>query len=197
MTDIFISYARPDRLIATRLAKDLRDKGYSVWWDSELLGIDDFRDVTLQKLRMAKACVVIWSPHSVKSRFVRDEADFALHYGKLIATRVSELPNIDIPFGFRGQHTDLVTERQKIYDAYEKLNNGRSSQPADFVATKEVHEGRKVERKVSIFFVFVIYLMFLNASFVAAYAVLGQNSAAVILGLAIFYVFHVVFSARY
>jgi TIR domain-containing protein len=59
VADIFISYARPDRPAAERLAKLLIAKGYSVWWDTELLGSDDFRDVIHEELRAAKACIVI------------------------------------------------------------------------------------------------------------------------------------------
>jgi TIR domain len=59
VADIFISYARPDRAIAEALATNLMARGYSVWWDAELLGSDDFYEVILEALRNAKAAIVI------------------------------------------------------------------------------------------------------------------------------------------
>ena len=73
MADIFISYARRDRGIAKQLASSLTVRGYQVWWDTELVGSDDFRDVIFDELTLAKAVIVIWSENSVSSKFVRDE----------------------------------------------------------------------------------------------------------------------------
>jgi hypothetical protein len=33
MSDIFISYARPDQTLAQSLAEDLKGRGFKVWWD--------------------------------------------------------------------------------------------------------------------------------------------------------------------
>src|SRR5262245_43855273 len=111
MADIFISYAREDRGLAQGLAKDLEDRDYSVWWDAQLVGSDDFNDVILDALANAGAAVVIWTKNSVKSLFVRDEARYALHYKKLVAVKVPDLAVLDIPFGFQGQHTDDIVNR--------------------------------------------------------------------------------------
>jgi hypothetical protein len=50
-------------------------------------------------LSNARAAIVIWTKASVGSeiRYVRDEAGFALHKDKLVATKVSELDVCDIP----------------------------------------------------------------------------------------------------
>ena len=121
MSDIFISYARADRALAEGLARDLQARGYRVWWDAELVGSDDFYEVILEALRQAKAAVVIWTKASAKSRFVRDEARFALHFEKLVAVKGPDLDHIDIPFGFQGQLTDDVGNREQIVRAVEKL----------------------------------------------------------------------------
>ena len=121
MSDIFISYARADRALAEGLARDLQARGYRVWWDAELVGSDDFYEVILEALRQAKAAVVIWTKTSAKSRFVRDEARFALHFEKLVAVKEAGLDTLDIPFGFQGQHTDDVANREQIVRAVEKL----------------------------------------------------------------------------
>jgi hypothetical protein len=121
MSDIFISYAREDRAVAEALASDLKARGYRVWWDAELVGSDDYYDVILQALHDAKAAIVIWTQAAVKSRFLRDEAHFALHLGKLVATKEARLDTLQIPFGFQSQHTDDVADRAQIFKALEKL----------------------------------------------------------------------------
>jgi hypothetical protein len=121
MSDVFISYAREDRQLAQALASDLAARGFAVWWDAALLGSDDYQDVILEALGKAKAAIVIWTKHSAKSRFVRDEARFALHLEKLVAVKTAELDVFSIPFGFQGQHTENVTDREQIVRAITKL----------------------------------------------------------------------------
>jgi hypothetical protein len=121
MSDLFISYAREDRALAQSLAQDFESRGYSVWWDAELVGSDDFQDVILAALARARAAVVIWSKSSVKSAFVRDEARYALHYKKLVAVKSSDLDILDLPFGFQGQHTGDLHDREQIVRAVTKL----------------------------------------------------------------------------
>lgn len=121
MSDIFISYARQDRPLAQSLARDLESKGFKVWWDAELVGSDDFQDVILAALSKARAAVVLWTAASVKSNFVRDEARFALHHKKLVAVKDAGIDILDIPFGFQGQHTDEIANRDQILRAIEKL----------------------------------------------------------------------------
>lgn len=121
MSDVFISYAREDRQLAQALASDLAARGFAVWWDAALLGSDDYQDVILEALGKAKAAIVIWTKHSAKSRFVRDEARFALHLEKLVAVKTAELDVFAIPFGFQGQHTENVTDREQIVRAITKL----------------------------------------------------------------------------
>ena len=87
MSDVFISYSRADQAQAKDLARYLNSLGYKVWWDTELLGSDDFNDVIYAALSKAKAAIVIWSKTAVRSHFVRDEARFALQNDKLIATK--------------------------------------------------------------------------------------------------------------
>jgi hypothetical protein len=121
MSDIFISYARPDQPLAQSLADDLKTRGFKVWWDTELLGSDDFYEVIYTALSNAKAAIVIWTKNSCHSRFVRDEARFALQKEKLVATKAPDCSFDDIPFGFQGQHTEDVTQRDKIILAVERL----------------------------------------------------------------------------
>lgn len=152
MSDIFISYAREDRARAQKLASDLTGRGYSVWWDAELVGTDDYYEVILQALHDAKAAIVIWSPASCKSRFVRDEARFALHLDKLVATKTTDLDAIHIPFGFQSQHADDVADTAQILKALEKQGvkpSGTAASAAPAGAWSDIAASSRVDEIVA------------------------------------------------
>ena len=77
MTDIFLSYNREDAATARRFADGFAAEGLSVWWDTALRSGEAYDEVTEAALRGAKAVVVLWSPRSVVSRWVRAEATLA------------------------------------------------------------------------------------------------------------------------
>jgi hypothetical protein len=62
----------------------LIDEGFSVWWDGSLHSGETFDEVIEQKLRDSKAVIVLWSPRSVSSRWVRAEATQADRRHKLM-----------------------------------------------------------------------------------------------------------------
>ncbi len=75
MADIFISYAREDREWVEKLANQLVAEGFTVWWDWDLLVGKRYRETIETELQTAKAAIVVWSQHSIRSDFVRDEAE--------------------------------------------------------------------------------------------------------------------------
>ena len=77
ISEIFISYSREDRAVAHLYADALEARGFSVWWDAALHSGEAFDEVIETALRAAKAVVVLWSPRSVTSRWVRAEATLA------------------------------------------------------------------------------------------------------------------------
>jgi adenylate cyclase len=84
MSDVFISYARSTAKEAKAVADALRDLGYGVWRDDELPAHRAYSDVIEERLRLAKAVVVVWSAEAAKSQWVRAEAEAARESGKLI-----------------------------------------------------------------------------------------------------------------
>ena len=91
--DVFISYARPSEEEAHRIAEHAARKGFSVWRDDELPAHRAYSDVIEERLKSAKAVVVLWSAESAKSHWVRAEADSAREAGTLVqATLDSALP---------------------------------------------------------------------------------------------------------
>ena len=75
--DIFLSYNREDQAVARRFAEAFESEGFRVWWDTTLRAGEAYDEVTETALRTAKAVVVLWSPRSVVSRWVRAEATLA------------------------------------------------------------------------------------------------------------------------
>ena len=84
LEDIFISYNREDQAVARIYADAFKREGLSVWWDTALRSGDAYDEVTEAALRNAKAVVVLWSPRSVISRWVRAEATVADRNGTLL-----------------------------------------------------------------------------------------------------------------
>jgi adenylate cyclase len=97
MADVFVSYARTDEAMAERVADALRADGYEVWRDDQLPAHRAYADVIEERLKAAKAVVVLWCAEAAKSQWVRAEADAARAWGTLVqATSDSSIP--PLPF---------------------------------------------------------------------------------------------------
>ncbi len=101
-TDIFLSYARQDRATARAFAECLSEEGFKVWWDASLHSGETFDEVIEKHLRDAQAVVVLWSPRSVASRWVRAEATLADRRNKLVPAIIEPC---DRPIVFELTHT--------------------------------------------------------------------------------------------
>lgn len=106
-TDIFISYAREDREIVRRLANALAQKGWSVWWDTDIHHGQNYRSSIKKALEQAGCVIVVWSQYSVDSDWVLDEAGYG--YRKNILVPVTIGKGIDPPLGFGGIQTADLT----------------------------------------------------------------------------------------
>lgn len=105
MPDVFVSYNREDLPIAQRVVDGLVHEGISVWLDMELKAGENYDEITEERLRGAKAVVVLWSSRSVKSRWVRAEATIGQRKSTLVPAMIEEC---DRPVMFElVQTTDL------------------------------------------------------------------------------------------
>ncbi len=77
MPDVFISYNHGDKPAARWFAEAFAAEGFDVWWDATIKAGEAYDQITEDALRAAKAVVVLWSPTSVTSRWVRSEATLA------------------------------------------------------------------------------------------------------------------------
>lgn len=97
MADVFLSYAREDTARAEQVAKGLQAAGLEVFWDTEIPPGTTWADYIEQKLSVCKALIVMWSEHSTKSQWVREEARMGRDKGVLIPVMIDASQP---PFGF-------------------------------------------------------------------------------------------------
>jgi hypothetical protein len=116
---IFISYSRVDREFAQKLVQDLKNNGYTVWFDLESIPHGANWDNEVQRgLEDSDTMLVLLSPTSSASQNVADEWHFFLSKNKrLIPLMIA--PN-EVPFRLsRRQRVDFV---KKPYEqAFEEL----------------------------------------------------------------------------
>ena len=105
--DIFISYCRQGRPSARLFAEGFAEEGFSVWWDAVMHSGETFDEVIERNLRAAKAVVVLWSPRSVASRWVRAEATQADRANKLVPVIIEPCER---PIIFELTHTSDLPE---------------------------------------------------------------------------------------
>jgi TIR domain len=98
MADVFLSYASEDRERAHMIADALTARGWTVWWDRQILPGETFESVIERELASADCVLVLWSQHSVQSHWTKAEADEALNRGVLVPALIDE---VRIPIAFR------------------------------------------------------------------------------------------------
>jgi adenylate cyclase len=102
MADIFVSYARTDKSRVAPIVAAIEAQGWSVWWDPEIAAGQQFDDQIEAELGKARCVLVIWTPTSVVSRWVRGEAREAADRGILVPVRFDEAR---LPMDVRALHT--------------------------------------------------------------------------------------------
>jgi adenylate cyclase len=102
MADVFVSYARADKARVAPLVAAIEARGWSVWWDPEISPGREFDDEIDTELQAAKAVLVVWTPTSVVSRWVRGEARDAAERGILVPVRFDQAR---LPIDVRAIHT--------------------------------------------------------------------------------------------
>lgn len=105
MADVFISYKREERARCERIAEKLKALKLDVWFDARLTAGDSFNAEIEREVRRAKVVLVLWSPGSVASRWVRNEADIGRERGVLAAV---QLAPCTMPIEFRDIHYDAI-----------------------------------------------------------------------------------------
>src|SRR6185312_14262563 len=102
MADVFVSYARSDKQRVAPLVAAIEARGWSVWWDPEIAPGQEFDDRIEAEIDAARAVLVVWTPTSVASRWVRGEAREAAERGILVPVRFEQAR---LPLDVRAIHT--------------------------------------------------------------------------------------------
>ncbi len=102
MADVFISYARGDKARVAPLVAAFEAQGWSVWWDPQIDPGQEFDRLIAAELKAAAAVVVVWTPDSVTSRWVRGEARDGADRGILVPVRFA---CASLPIDARALHT--------------------------------------------------------------------------------------------
>jgi sulfur transfer protein SufE len=124
MSDVFISYSKKDHEKAKILENVIEHRGWSAFYDREIEGGQEWDEVIETELMEAGVVVVLWSQHSVSSKWVRAEA--AASEDKVVPVLLEEA---DIPLRFRlVQAIDLTdwdggTEHEGIEALFRSIEN--------------------------------------------------------------------------
>src|SRR6187200_871996 len=102
MADVFVSYARSDKPRVAPLVAAIQAKGWSVWWDPAIDPGQEFDRQIAAELKATSAVLVVWTPNSVESRWVRGEAREGAERGILVPIRFERA---DLPIDVRALHT--------------------------------------------------------------------------------------------
>jgi TolB-like protein/tetratricopeptide (TPR) repeat protein len=102
MADVFVSYARIDKARVAPLVAAIEAQGWSVWWDPEIDTGQEFDRLIAAELKAAAAVLVVWTPDSVTSRWVRGEAREGADRGILVPVRFE---GANLPIDARALHT--------------------------------------------------------------------------------------------
>src|SRR5688500_1363014 len=82
---VFVSYSHKDSSFIKILKQKLKDSGFDVWIDQELLRPgQDWRDEIDNAIRASFAVLAVMTPQAYKSQYVTYEWAFALGIGKEI-----------------------------------------------------------------------------------------------------------------
>jgi hypothetical protein len=120
MGRIFISYAKADPAPTLQLARRVEMLGHDVWFDSQLVAGENYRDVIDRQIDSANLVIVVWTEASIKSKWVIAEAEHADRLGKLMTVSVSGLQAHLIPKPFNILHTILLDDDVALREALRK-----------------------------------------------------------------------------
>ena len=119
MADIFISYSGEDKTNVKLIAQLLEQQGWSVWWDRQIPIGKQFDTVIEEELQKSCCVIVVWTHRSVKSEWVKNEANEAGQLGKLVPVL---LEDVQIPLAYKRTEAAILTDWQGEEDHPELLN---------------------------------------------------------------------------
>jgi len=143
MADVFVSYARSDKPRVAPLVAAIQAKGWSVWWDPAIDPGQEFDRQIAAELKATAAVLVVWTPVSVESRWVRGEAREGADRGVLVPVRFD---GASLPIDVRALHTtdldgwDGDPQSPQCQEVLRALSSILARQPVDQTSPAKVPE---------------------------------------------------------
>ena len=153
MSGVFLSYSRADREVAGAIIRGLRSVGVTVWWDEDMHSIDWNKELERQIVELATV-VVLWTPNSIKSDNVKDEARLGLEHTKLINVIIG-IPKPPYPFdrvnglpleGWHEHEPNKVWTRL-VQSVEEKVVATGGARKGEFTAALARHEENLTQKR--------------------------------------------------
>src|ERR1700683_3243503 len=102
MAAVFFCVSRSDKARVAPIVAAIEAQGWSVWWDPAITPGQEFDRQIAAELKVAAAVLVVWTPNSVTSRWVRGEAREGADRGTLVPVRFD---GAELPIDVRALHT--------------------------------------------------------------------------------------------
>ena len=148
MPDIFISYAHEDQERVRPIVQEL-EKRWSVFWDKKIPPGNTWEDSIGKALEESPCVLVVWSHFSVKSDWVKEEADVAKKRDTFVPLF---LDKVEPPMGFRRIHAADLSEWQNnnAHQGFQLLIGAIESKISP--ATLPVTDSRRVSKQDTVSF---------------------------------------------
>jgi hypothetical protein len=141
---VFISYSRKDKRYVRKLDYGLRKRGFQTWIDDELIDFGaEWWETTEQAIRDCAALIVVMTPRSKQSDWVKKEIHLALDEGKPIFPLL--LHGQKFPILGDLHYTDVSGILSKLPDDdfYERLEQAITVQSEEDGEVEEPESGEK------------------------------------------------------
>jgi formylglycine-generating enzyme required for sulfatase activity len=119
MSHVFISYSKKDREYALSLAEELERRGFAAWIDERIDYGDDWELTIFDEIDKCAAFLVVMTPESYRSRWVRRECQHAEEQNKQpfpVLLKGDKFPRYNLT-----QYADVRGGKLPSDDFYERL----------------------------------------------------------------------------
>lgn len=168
MTNLFISYRRTDSALAVRLCDFLTARGFKPWLDtSELSSTSEFRLQVKAALDNADFVLVLWTPASVSSHWVRAEAAYGMRRGRTVSIKID---NARVPSEFASstfasvrfeKAKDPAREMQKIANAIDQADSAAFGNVDGRLG--RINWPRVMDFGLTLVLLFIVWTLFMDA----------------------------------
>ncbi len=111
--DVFISYKREELELAQDVERALVAAGYVVFTDFNIQKSENFSEAIDKKIRESKLVIVLWTYASVKSEWVRKEAEEAARLNKYLGVCIDKVTAEMLPLYVRNSNWLDVSQKTR------------------------------------------------------------------------------------